>query len=254
MPKKFASKCRVWARVVGVGATPILFQPWNGLDGGDPATGEGGWRFDGPLYDAYMPPAQKVYLTAYGAGDASIQLFPSPDVFLGTVPRGFFGGWPTETGGGWTSFNPGTARGGPSFSNDNKLLGFGAGYGSAQSFDGFAEGRFYVEFQVGWDIFSNQFGLGVALKFDSPLDAAHPANGAKFISGGLTTNNAFGVALQGITPPQHGLGPIPNTYSIGLAIELTNDQLYPYVASRFEPVALPCIPCCSMGIKALFPF
>lgn len=177
--------CLVWSRVVAAGGIPANQSWWNGDSRADPDTLAGGVAFDlgGCLNE-------NLVLMACGTGDAQIAMnfgqfrFSSP---LPMLPKTYFPGWPNASGSP-DAFDPAAQQGSGTLTDNNQTVTFVSTAGVAQSLTGWGRGRFYVEYILGYDIFSQGTGAG-PMRMGSQI--AYAETGQKNISdpiGGVMVN------------------------------------------------------------------
>lgn len=234
--------CLLWYLASqGVGQPSVA---WNNDTTASPDDLRGGIPFDtGACLD------EEMFLTACGTGDAGIQMaFSFLDFFLPIIPSTYIPGWPNKFG-GIDTWDASSLQGSASLAGNR--LNCGSSPGSVRSTTGWKSGRFCVQYQVHYDIFSQQAGAGIMRK-NAQLNQIFlgEQNGGDIIGGSMvqggnigttppyqTSVNTFGVNKPG--SPFIGFG--DQTFMV-LAIALLPQ--FNYVPSDFRAVKLPDLVCC----------
>lgn len=235
--------CLLWYRIV---RNPSLGSiPWNNDARADPDALVGGIPFaQGAMMD------EPLFIFACGTGDAGIALNTGP-LFnpLAEIPDTFVPGWPSFTGPFGDTFDPASGQGSAVINGPN--VAFPNIPGACNSLSGQRVGRYYFEYTVSYDIFSQQAGCGI-MRLGSQLN---------FIQQGRksSTDNIGGPMIQGGnigTVPQYQpsvqlfnvgvqsspLVPAPGGTVMGVAVALIPYAYF--IPSLFSAVPLPSLICC----------
>lgn len=241
--------CLFWYQV-SHNNIPNSGTPWNNDSTASPDDLVGGIPFD---TGACL--SEPMYLTACGTGDAGIEMaFGPAEFFLAAFrPRTYILGWPNETG-GYDEFDSASLQGDATLGPLSNQMNNGAGPGSVRSRTGQTRGRFFVQYRVTYDIFSQQAGAGV-MRRDAQLNFIQQGRqnggdniGGAMVQGGnvatvppfLSNVNTFGVSSADLT-----LVGAPNNSIISLAIALVPQ--YEYTPSLFQAIKLPDLICCPVS-------
>ena len=235
--------CLIWSRVV-YGASAGTPSWWNGDTRASPDTLTGGVPFDlGHCLD------ENLVLMACGTGDAQIAMnfgqgpFQSP---LAMLPATYLPGWPGADGTP-DQFDPSSVQGSGTLSNNNQTVTFVGTPGGVQSRAGWTRGRFYVEYTVGYDVFSQATGAG-PMRISSQIgyaetgqkNIADPVGGVMVSGGGIATFPVSIFALGGEAVTDYAGA--PNTAVMALAIALIPQ--FNAVPQLFQAQRLPQLHCC----------
>lgn len=268
IPAANPARWLLWAGLV-VGPGGVADWTFAGANGlfGDPGRGLGGLDFtqcawDGVTAGSPGPDGQNpgqpnpFYLTAQGTGDGAISLNPSPRA--AHAPPGFLPGWPF-----FDRWDPSTVQGSAvilpfntaSFPSSPGMvqnllkqpLGFGAGTGGP---NGLPWGKYYFEYTVGYDLFSQDTGVGVCRRnpvltpwFDGGGLATNNINGGVMVNGGNITNQFTGnLETKLLVGPSLTLS-APSGSTIGVAVQLGGFIPAQYDPQQLQPVPLVCVPC-----------
>lgn len=238
---------------------PGVFSPvWNNGDG-DPISQTGGISFaQAPgLFAPNDPgiPGAPIYTTAQGSGDARITIQDETPFVLDTTAlsqAGYNPGWP---GGRW---NPATAAGSAVVGIGDTIVDFPTTAGLVQGQEPQIAGKWYFEYLVNVDVFSNRMGvgvgrLGVDLNFwtnSGRFSVTNPYGGVR-VSGGFTNQFITSIAANG-GPDNPTLSPSVQNTTIGVAVLITDPDAV-FRPSGFEPVSLSCAPCAPLVLRSGWP-
>lgn len=245
--------CLLWYQITNNG-TPNEGSAWNNDTRASPDDLVGGIPFD---TGACL--SEPMYLTACGTGDASVQMGFGPAEFFieAVIPRTYTPGWPNG-GGGYDTFDAASLQGSASFHSGSPIwIDFPTSPGVARSVTGWTRGRFFVQYKLHYDIFSQQAGAGI-MRAGALLNFAQQGkqNGSDIIGGAMvqggdigqvppyqTQINAFGVAGA-----QDPLVSAPDGSIISLAIALVPQ--FQYVPTPYQMVKLPDLICCPVARRS----
>lgn len=232
--------CLLWYRIVQQGGS-LEGTPWNMAAGANPDTLEGGIPFN---VGACI--TEPLFLTGCGTGDAGIDMaFGPPFNPFAEIPETYTPGWFNDAG-GIDIWDIASTQGGCTVSGGQ--LFNGAGAGAARSRTSKTQGRYYVEYTVRYDIFSNQTGVGIMRKgaqlgpmIAGELTSGDPIGGAMIQGGQLgsyvTNVNVFGNSFA----PNNFVEGVTDTV-MGMAIALIPQAVF--VPQLFSAVPLPRLTCC----------
>lgn len=239
--------CLFWARIVSVGGSPFLSGAWNNDSRADPDNLTGGIPFNqgGCL-------TEPMYLTACGTGDAGVYANFGQAPFAAAridIPKTYVPGWPGADGLPDT-FDPASIQGSTVLSSGNRSNTFANSPGSVRSTTGWAQGRFYAEYQVNYDIFSQKAGMGV-MRRDAQLNSIFSGQqnisdnfGGAMPQGGSLGSYFFNVQTFGVTFAQ-AIMQAPALSFMAIAIAMIPQ--YQYVPAPFSAVKLPDLICCPVA-------
>jgi hypothetical protein len=194
--------------------------------------------------------SEPMFLSACGTGDAGIQMAFQLSDFLITrvIPPTYFPGWPNASGtkDGW---DPGSLLGTATIAGDR--VNIGASPGSAQSVTGWKQGRFCVQYQLHYDIFSQLAGAGIMRSgadltsiFLGEKTAVDHIGGAMVQGGNVASTPPYQTSVNvfGVNSSPSPLVGASDGSIITLAIAIVPQ--FNYVPSPFSAVKLPDLICC----------
>lgn len=241
--------CLFWYRIEQSGSFPPRSGgAWNNDSRASPDDLVGGIPFN---QGACL--TEPLYLTACGTGDAGITMAFGPAEFnfgFSGAPLTYNLGWPNAFG-GYDNFDPTSLQGSAALDGTLTQASFIAAPGSVRSVTGQTRGRFYVQYKVTYDIFSQQTGAGI-MRRDAQLNFIQQGrqNGADNIGGSMVQGGNIGTTPQfqtnvntfGVSSSPSPLLGAPSPSYIGLAIAIIPQ--FNFVPAPISAVPLPRLICC----------
>lgn len=217
---------------------------WNVSAAANPDTLEGGIPFN---IGACL--TEPLYLCATGTGDAQITCsFGGP--FVGPVPTTFNPGW-TDDQGNAAHWDLATAQGSASVGPGNNQVAFPTTPGAIFSNAAKTFGRWYFEYTVTYDIFSQQAGVGIMRKgallpylTNGQYSVTDNIGGAMVQGGSNSGSPTYQSQVNAFGSP-YAPDPLlwaPSGTTFGVAIALIPQALY--VPQLFSSIPLPRLVCC----------
>jgi hypothetical protein len=239
--------CLMWYIIVQSGPQPpILGGAWNNDTTASPDDLTGGIPFNvgGCL-------TEPIYLMATGTGDANVNMNFGQGQFFGSLPNTYQVGWQNKFG-GIDKFDAASVQGSATIDSSGFQVGFPTSAGAARSVTGIGIGRYYVEYTVTYDIFSQLTGAGpmragaqIPYAGDGGYSSTDPNGGAMVSGGNITTTPPYQPSVGALNvsglKPSPLLG-APSQTVMGLAIAVIPQALF--VPQPFVGIPLRNMRCC----------